>query len=370
MLFRKSRSPQDLKSHGILATAPRRSSKFGPRVVEVLEDRALMSAGMHASVRAHVQSHVQVHARVDHHRGHAAVQQTNLVSDGAVSAVTIDSDLVNPWGLAAKPTGPWWVSDNGSGLSTLYNGNTGAKLGLVVSIPSPTGPTGGTPTGIVFNGSSTDFLVNGPGTSAHFIFATEDGTIAAWNTGTSAQLMVDNSGSGAVYKGLALASSGGNSYIYATNFNSGKVDVFDTSFAPHTFSTSQFTDHHLPAGFAPFGIQNINGMIFVTYAKQDAAKHDDVAGRGLGFVDVFSTSGDLMGRVATRGPLNSPWGLAVAPSSFGRFAGDLLVGNFGDGRINAYKMTDQRRVQARWSAQGCPRPSHRDRRPLGVGRWE
>ena len=212
-----------------------------------------------------------------------------------------------------------------------------------MNIPSPSDPTGGgTPTGIVSNGTS-DFVVSQGGKSgaSAFIFATEDGTIAGWNPGVdpNAVLAVDNSGSGAVYKGLAMGSSGGKNYIYATNFNSGKVDVFDTNFAPHTFSEHQFTDHHLPAGFAPFGIQNINGMIFVTYAKQDAAKHDDVPGRGLGFVDVFSTSGDLMGRVASRGPLNAPWGLAVAPSTFGHFAGDLLVGSFGDGRINAYKMT-------------------------------
>jgi uncharacterized protein (TIGR03118 family) len=136
-----------------------------------------------------------------------------------------------------------------------------------------------------------------------------------------------------------MGSSGGANYIYATDFHNGKVDVFDATFTPHTFSTGQFTDKAIPKGFAPFGIQNINGMIFVTYAKQNAAKHDDVAGDGNGFVDVFSTSGDLLQRAAARGPLNSPWGLAVAPSSFGDFAGDLLVGNFGDGAINAYQMT-------------------------------
>jgi uncharacterized protein (TIGR03118 family) len=328
MWFRKPRSHQDSKSRGSVATAPRRPSKFGPRVVEALEGRALMTSGM-------LMPNFQPPPHVE-----TVFQQTNLVSDGAVPAVTIDPNLVNPWGLAASSGSPWWISDNNAGVSTLYNGNTGAKLGLTVAIPSPTGPTGGTPTGIVFNGSSTNFLVNGTGTAAHFIFATEDGTIAAWNSGTEAVLKVDNSGSGAVYKGLALATSGGNTYLYATNFNSGKVDVFDTSFAPHTFSANQFTDHHLPAGFAPFGISSIDGLLFVTYAKQNAAKHDDVAGQGLGFVDVFTTSGHLVERMASRGPLNSPWGLAVAPSSFGRFSGDILVGNFGDGRISAYKWTD------------------------------
>jgi uncharacterized protein (TIGR03118 family) len=326
MWFRKFRSHQHSESRGGVATAPRRSPKFGHRVVETLEGRALLSSGMN-----------DLHA-------HTVFTQTNLVSDGAVVANITDTDLVNPWGLAASPTGPWWVSDNGANVSTVYNGNnTGAKLGLTVKIASPSDKTGGgTPTGIVFN-SSSGFNVSGTGTAAAFIFATEDGTIAAWNpkvAATTAVIKVDNSSPspGAVYKGLAEATSGGNSYIYATNFRSGKVDVFDTNFAPHTFSANQFTDRHLPARYAPFGIANLNGMIFVTYAKQDAAKHDDVAGQGLGFVDVFSTSGNLIGRVASHGPLNSPWGLAVAPSGFGRFAGDLLVGNFGDGTINAYKM--------------------------------
>jgi uncharacterized protein (TIGR03118 family) len=142
-----------------------------------------------------------------------------------------------------------------------------------------------------------------------------------------------------------MGSSGGANYLYATNFHGGKVEVFDTTFTPHTFSPKQFTDKRIPHGFAPFGIQNINGLIFVTYAKQNAARHDDVAGPGLGYVDVFSTSGDLLGRVASRGPLNSPWGLAVAPSSFGDFAGDLLVGNFGDGRIDAYRMDSSGRFE-------------------------
>jgi uncharacterized protein (TIGR03118 family) len=304
-------------------------------MVEALEGRALMSTGMQ------MHPHIQMHEMRQRHRVHTVVQQTNLVSDGAVAAKVTDTDLKNPWGLANGGKSPWWISDNGTNRSTLYNGTTAAKLGLIVSIPSPTGPTGGTPTGIVSSASQTDFLVNGAGTPAHFIFATEDGTIAAWNSGTSAVLKADKSGSGAVYKGLALGSSGGSSFLYATNFHSGKVDVFDTAFSPHTFSANQFTDRHIPKGFAPFGIQNINGMIFVTYAKQGAAKHDDAAGRGHGFVDVFSTSGALMGRVASRGSLNSPWGLAVAPSSFGKFAGDLLVGNFGDGRINAFKMTSR-----------------------------
>ena len=205
--------------------------------------------------------------------------------------------------------------------------------------------TGGTPTGIVFNGDSSAFLVNGSGTSAHFIYSTEDGTISAWNSGTSSVNKVDNSSSRAVYKGLAIDTNGGSSYIYATNFRAGKVEVYDTNFAPHTFSANQFTDRRIPAGFAPFGIQNVNGTIFVTYGKQDTAKHDNLSGRGLGFVDAYSSSGTLLGRVGARGPLNAPWAVAVAPTTFGRLSGDLLVGNFGDGRINAFKMGNNGRFR-------------------------
>jgi uncharacterized protein (TIGR03118 family) len=293
-----------------------------------------------------------VHALVRHQ---TRFVQTNLVSDGAVPAASTDPNLVNPWGLVASPTSPWWVNDNGSGFSTLYTG-TGTKLGLEVTIPPPAGSpaeTTAAPTGIVFNGNTSEFLVNGPGTAAHFIFATEDGTISAWNGGTSAVLKVDNSavpspGSGAVYKGLALANSGGADFLFASNFRAGTVDVFDSSFHQVTLASGAFTDPRLPKGYAPFGIESITppgssqSLLFVTYAKQNAAKHDDVAGMGHGFVDVFDTSGHLLQRVASRGTLNSPWGLAVAPSNFGKFSGDLLVGNFGDGRINAFKFPQGR----------------------------
>jgi len=347
MLFRKPRSHQDSKSRGSVATAPRRSSKFGPRVVEALEGRALMSSGMH------------MHDFHPPHHAHTVFQQTNLVSNGAVSAVTNDPNLKNPWGLAANPTGPWWVSDNGTGVSTLYNGNTGAKLGLEVTIPPPAGSPSGTtaaPTGIVFNGNSSEFLV-GPNAPAAFIFATEDGTISGWNHGvlTHAVLAADNStqvypngSTGAVYKGLALANNGGADFLYATNFRSGKVDVFDSSFHQVTLTAGAFTDRHIPAGYAPFGIASITppgasqSYLVVTYAQQNAAKHDDVAGKGHGFVDVFDTSGHLLDHVATRGALNSPWGIALAPSHFGSYGGDLLIGNFGDGRINAFKLPEGR----------------------------
>jgi len=206
---------------------------------------------------------------------------------------------------------------------------------------------------MIFNGNSSEFLVNGSGTSAHFIFSTEDGTISAWNSGTSAVLKVDNSavpspGSGAVYKGLALANNGGADFLYATNFHAGTIDVFDSSFHQVTLASGAFTDHKIPKGFAPFGIQSVTvpgtsqSVLFVTYAKQDADKHDDVAGKGNGFVDVFDTSGNLLQRVASRGALNSPWGIAVAPSNFGKLSGDLLVGDFGDGRINAFRLPQGR----------------------------
>jgi uncharacterized protein (TIGR03118 family) len=270
--------------------------------------------------------------------------QTNLVSDLPNVAKFQDPNLVNPWGLSHSSTSPWWVSDNGTGVSTLYNGQGQAfPLGspLVVTIPPPAGSPAGTtaaPTGNVFNGTS-GFVVTEGGKSgpSFFIFATEDGTIAGWNPTvdmTHAVLAVDNSASGAIYKGLAIGSNGSGAFIYATNFHAGTIDVFDSNFAPATLSGS-FTDPRIPIGYAPFGIQNIGGNLYVTYALQDENKEDDVAGPAHGFVDVFDTNGNLIRRLVSHGRLNSPWGLALAPADFGRFSNDLLVGNFGDGRINA-----------------------------------
>ena len=245
--------------------------------------------------------------------------QTNLVSDLPGVAAHQDADLVNPWGIVAGPTTPFWISDNGTGLSTLYDG-TGTKLSLVVTIP----PSGAAPTGVVFNGT-TGF------SGSPFIFATENGTIAAWSGGTAAVTKVP-AGTGSVYKGLALGDTG---LLYAANFGLGKVDVFNSNFGSTTVSGG-FADSSLPAGYAPFDIQNLNGKLYVTYALQDAAHHDDVAGPGHGFVDVFDFNGNLLQRLTSQGALNSPWGLALAPSDFGTFGGDLLVGNFGDGMIDAY----------------------------------
>lgn len=262
-----------------------------------------------------------------------------LVSNGAIPAPHIDSNLRNGWGVAFNPNGFVWVADNGTGKSTLYDGD-GVPQSLVVTIPGAGGAQGA-PTGIVFS-SSNDFAVTKSGVSgpSRFIFAGEDGTISGWAPnvdGTHAILAVDNSPSQAVYKGLALASNGNGNFLYAADFHNGKVAVFDSKFQPASLPGS-FSDLRLPAGFAPFGIQNLNGDLYVTYAKQDADRHDDVAGPGLGFVNIFNANGQLIRRIASRGALNSPWGLALAPADFGIFSNALLVGNFGDGRINAYDL--------------------------------
>ena len=275
--------------------------------------------------------------------GHGTYTVTNLVSDGTIPALHTDANLVNAWGLTALPTSPWWVANNGTGTSTLYNGNGVAQFGttpLVVSVP-------GALTGAVVN-STSDFVVSAGGASgpARFLFATESGTIRGWNPGvppgppppptpppsTVTELVVDNSAAGSVYKGLAIGSTNGNNFLYANDFVNGKIDVFDKNFQPVDMP---FVDPGLPAGYGPFGIQNIDGHLFVTYAKQSGG-NDEVAGQSLGFVDEFATDGTFETRVATRGQLNAPWGLAMAPANFGRFSGDLLVGNFGDGTINVY----------------------------------
>lgn len=283
-------------------------------------------------------------------------QQTNLVSDQAGMAPVVDPDLLNPWGLVAGPATPWWVSDNNAGVSTLYTG-AGAKVPRTFTVPPPAGAPAGTqstPTGIVFNGNAAEFPVPGTGTGSVFIFDTEDGTLSAWNptAGSNAVLTVDNSTSGAVYKGLALAPSSAGDRLYATDLHNGKVDVFDSNFAPVTLPAGAFTDPAIPTGFAPFGLENIGGMLFVTYAKPDAARQDEVAGVGLGFIDVFTPDGTLVQRFARHGLLNAPWGMAVAPAGFGQFGGDLLVGNFGDGRINAFNPTTGELLGPVRSSQG------------------
>lgn len=272
-------------------------------------------------------------------------RQTNLVSNISGAAQLIDPNLKNAWGLALGPTTPLWVADNGTSVSTLYSigrgGGSVQQVPLTVTLP----PMDSAPTGQVFNPTS-GFVVktkagSGPGL---FIFSSEGGQIIAWNPaadpvmgGASTATVEYSSPIGAVYKGLALASTRFGTFLYATDFHNGRVQVFDSRFHPVHLPGS-FRDRHLPRGYAPFGIRAINGLIYVTYAKQDADRHDDVAGPGHGFIDVFTASGFLVERLVSRGDLNSPWGLTVAPRGFGPFGGKLLVGNFGDGRIHAYSL--------------------------------
>ena len=272
--------------------------------------------------------------------GSGFYQQTNLVSNLPGLANFTDPNLVNPWGISSAAGGPFWVSDNGSGKSTLYD-NKGNPQPLVVTVPPPVGwRTTGTPTGTVFNGDVHAFVVSQKGVSGAsiFLFDSEDGTISGWNESvdaTSAVLAVDRSSSGAVYKGLAIGTNQAGIFLYATNFHAGTIDVFDKKFALTRLSGS-FSDPNLPSGYAPFGIQNLGGKLYVTYAEQDAQKKGDVPGPGHGFVDVFDTNGHLIKRLVSQGQLNSPWGVALAGGSFGRFSNDFLVGNFGDGHINVF----------------------------------
>jgi uncharacterized protein (TIGR03118 family) len=281
----------------------------------------------------------------------------------------VDPNLLNPWGLTASSTSPFWVSDNGAGVSTLYN-TAGTPQARVVSIPAPLpggDPLGkkGTPTGAVFNidPALSDFEISGVTASgistkarAVFLFATEDGTIVGWNpgvnppgfdpkkAGTYGIIAVDNSnnpivGEGAVYKGLAIATdAGGTTRLYVTNFRAGRVEVYDTNFKPVLFPGG-FTDLKLPRGYAPFNIVPVSGKLVVTYAVQNAAKHDDVAGMSHGIVNTFDLDGQSLHRLIQHGQLNSPWGVALAPASFGALANQLLIGNFGNGHINAYNPT-------------------------------
>jgi len=283
-----------------------------------------------------------------------------LVSDSsATPAAEADGSLINGWGLSAGPTTPWWAANNGTNTSTLYSG-TGVKAALTVSVA-------GAPTGTVFNGNAADFVVsqNGKSGAARFLFATEGGTILGWTpavNGTAAVVGADRSAAGAIYKGLAVASD----RLYASDFHNRRVDVFDASFNPISTSGG-FKDAKVPKGFAPFGIQALGGNIFVTYAKQDAAAKDDVPVPGQAYVDEFTPDGQLIASVVNSGkrnaPLNAPWGLAIAPADFSVFGGDLLVGNFGNGRISAYTQRG-----SKWVYKGQLR--HADGTPIAIdGLW-
>jgi uncharacterized protein (TIGR03118 family) len=314
----------------------------------------------------------------EHKNDKVVVLETDLVADnpglldnnGIVhSAFIIDPHLVNPWGVAESASSPFWVADNGEGASTLYQVPAGSAavsmVQRVFSIPSPGDPLGqtGTPTGAVFNIdiAGQGFKVTGVDTNGHaaaapanFLFATEDGTIVGWNpginpsgfdpgkAGTYGIIAKDNSANpspaaGAVYKGLAIAKdAAGKTFLYATNFRAGTVEVYDDSFTPATLPAGAFIDPHLPQDFAPFNIVLVGDKLFVTYAKQDKAKHDDIAAPAHGIVDTFDLSGNMLARFTQHARLNSPWGVVQAPPSFGEFAGAILIGNFGDGHINAF----------------------------------
>src|SRR6266496_181555 len=283
-------------------------------------------------------------ARTQSHGPENEFRQTNLVSNlKTVGAQVVVPNLKNPWGLAFGPTTPLWVADNGTSVATLYGispgGATAQKVPLTVTVP----PMDSSPTGQVFNPTSGFVLKSKAGMGpALFIFSSEGGQIIAWSpvadpvvNGKSTAQVKFSSHRGAVFKGLTIASTRFGTFLYATDFHNGRVDVFNSRF--HLVHLpGAFRDRHLPPGYAPFGIRAINGLIYVTYAKQDADRHDDVAGPGHGFIDVFTPSGFLLERLVSRGALDSPWGLEVAPQGFGPFGGKLLVGNFGNGRIHAY----------------------------------
>ncbi len=280
----------------------------------------------------------------------SAFSTTKLVADTAgAGAVTTDAKLLNAWGIAFGPTSPFWVANNHSETSTIYNGN-GAAQPLVVTLP-PGGAVTFDPSGTVFNGS-TDFVVTGTGSGpARFLFVGEGGMLAGWSPAADAThtITVYTAADGAVYKGLAIANNGSGNFLYATDFHNGKVDVFNTTFALQTPSGTSFTftDPSLPAGYAPFGIQALKTgtagatQIFVSYAqKQAAPSNDNASGAGLGFVDIYDTNGQFIKRLVTTGGwLNAPWGIALAPANFGTLSNALLVGNFGDGKINGFDVT-------------------------------
>jgi uncharacterized protein (TIGR03118 family) len=277
--------------------------------------------------------------------------QTNLISDlSNQGAQVVDKNLQNPWGLAFGPNTPLWVADNNGGVATVYGvsvgGGTATNPLLTVTLPGGRASTGDgpSPTGQVFNPTGGFVVTSNAGSGpALFIFSAEAGQISAWSpqadpidmkTKTSTA-QVEFSSPTAVYKGLTIATTDDGTFLYASNFHDGTVDVFNSGFQP-VHLAGDFTDPRLPPGYAPFGIQNINGLIYVSYALQNAAKHDDVAGAGHGFIDIYTSNGFLIKRLVSRVDLNSPWALAEAPAGFGPFGGDLLVGNFGNGRIHAF----------------------------------
>src|ERR1700758_2671370 len=257
--------------------------------------------------------------------------QSNLVSDGSVKAQQTDTQLINPWGVAIGQQTPFWINTAGTGFSEVYD--AGANKQFVVTIPAAVSGKIGSPTGIVFNPSTTDFALP-QGSAALFIFDALDGTISTWNPSvTNAVVVANNAASGAVYTGLAIVNNGTGNFLLAADFSKNKIDVFDSKFASATLG-GNFTDASIPSGFAPFNVHVINNQVFVMYAQQNLT-----TGSGAGYVSVFDNNGKFVAHAISGGNLNAPWGLALAPASFGAFGGDLLVGNFGDGTINAYDPT-------------------------------
>ena len=268
----------------------------------------------------------------------AHIIQHNLVSNSSGLADHTDANLVNPWGMVHSPSTPWWVSDNGTGVSTLYSGD-GTARPLVVSMPAPGGGKG-TPTGVLFNTTTgfSDFKLSGH--PSLFLFVTEDGTILAWAPSvdmTNAHIVGDNSASGAVYKGAAIAQQGSDNRLYIANFHAGTVEVYDTNFKPVTLPAGAFTDPNVPSGFGPFNIMNIDGRLFVAFAQQKLPdRHDEADGPGLGYVDIFDTSGHLIQRLEHGKWMNAPWGMVQAPANFGKWSKRLLIGQFGSGQIASF----------------------------------
>jgi uncharacterized protein (TIGR03118 family) len=312
-------------------------------------------------------SEADVRHHLHHHHRMTFTENKLVGSDATVGAAQTDPNLINPWGLSESPTSPFWISDNGAGLASIYSVTGSGVMPNVfgpITIAVPPGQTTpASPTGQVFNAFASDnAFVLSDGSPATFLFATEDGTISGWNQAAGTQSIIavseadnpadgdESLGLGAVYKGLAIANTDDGPMLYAANFRHGTVDVYDGKFD----FVKSFTDPNLPQGFAPFNVQVLDGKLFVSFALQDDMKHDDVAGAGNGFVDEYDLQGNLLTRVASNGPLDSPWGMAIAPQSFGKLAGDLLVGNFGDGTINAYDLANDHFVGKLRGADGKP----------------
>jgi len=325
---------------------------------------------MHVTIRRSATAALLVGALVPttayaHHD--TRVHQVNLVSDQAGKAAIQDTSLVNAWGLSVAPNGasPIWVANNGTDSSTLYSGSTGAGASPFMKVPL-TVSVAGAPTGTVFNASTGFTVSDGQGHSApsRFLFATESGTILGWNPtvppssamppAPSTMAFVIASEKDAIYKGLTIASQGMSTWLYAADFHNNRIAVWNQS-GTRLWWKGAFRDRKLPHHYAPFNIQELGGKLYVSYAKQDAAAEDEIAGAGRGFVDVYDVHGNLLKRLIHRGVLDAPWGLTIAPKGFGHLGGALLVGNFGNGRIHAYSTKSGKLLETLRASNGRPR---------------